>query len=32
MNPSTPPAPAMTLGNMRELGMRHLIGYCLNDA
>jgi hypothetical protein len=22
----------MTLGNMRELGVRHLIGYCLNDA
>jgi hypothetical protein len=22
----------MTLGNMRELGVRHLIAYCLNDA
>jgi hypothetical protein len=22
----------MTLGNMRELGVYHLIGYCLNDA
>jgi hypothetical protein len=22
----------MTLGNMREQGVRHLIAYCLNDA
>jgi len=22
----------MTLGNMRELGVRNLIAYCLNDA
>ena len=22
----------MTLGNMRELGVQHLIAYCLNDA
>ena len=22
----------MTLGNMRELGVHHLIGFCLNDA
>jgi transposase len=22
----------MTLGNMRELGVHHLIAYCLNDA
>jgi hypothetical protein len=22
----------MTLGNMRELGVHHLIGYCHNDA
>jgi hypothetical protein len=22
----------MTLGNMRELGVHHLIGFCLNDS
>ena len=22
----------MTLGNMRELGVHHLVAYCLNDA
>ena len=22
----------MTLGNMRELGVQHLIAFCLNDA
>jgi hypothetical protein len=25
------PGPAMTLGNMREQGVHHLIAYCLND-
>jgi hypothetical protein len=24
--------PPMTLGNMRELSVHHLIAYCLNDA
>jgi hypothetical protein len=27
-----PTGPPMTLGNMRELGVRHLIGFCHNDA
>jgi hypothetical protein len=27
-----PPGPPMTLGNMRELGVRNLIAYCHNDA
>ena len=27
-----PPGPPMTLGNMRELSVQHLIAYCLNDA
>ena len=27
-----PPGPPMTLGNMRELGVQHLIAFCLNDA
>jgi hypothetical protein len=26
------PGPPMTLGNMREQGVQHLIAYCLNDA
>jgi hypothetical protein len=26
------PGPPMTLGNMREQGMHHLIAFCLNDA
>jgi hypothetical protein len=26
------PGPPMTLGNMRQEGVRNLIGYCLNDA
>jgi hypothetical protein len=26
------PGPPMTLGNMRELGVHHLIAYCHNDA
>ena len=28
----THPAPPMTLGNMRELGVHHLVAFCLNDA
>jgi hypothetical protein len=32
MNPKHPPSPQMTLGNMRELGVQHLIAFCLNDA
>ena len=27
-----PAGPAMTLGNMRELGVQNLVAYCLNDA
>jgi transposase len=27
-----PPGPPMTLGDMRELGVRNLIAFCLNDA
>jgi hypothetical protein len=27
-----PPGPAMTLGNMRELGVQRLVASCLNDA
>jgi hypothetical protein len=30
-NPKHPPGPPMTLGNMRELGVHHLIAFCLND-
>jgi hypothetical protein len=30
--PKQPPGPAMTLGNMRELGVRNLVAYCLRDA
>jgi hypothetical protein len=30
--PKHPPGPPMTLGNMRELGVHHLIGFCLNDS
>lgn len=26
------PGPPMTLGNMRELGVHHLIAFCHNDA
>ena len=29
---TTTPGPPMTLGNMRELGVQHLIAFCLNDA
>ena len=32
MNPTQPADPAMTLGNMRELGVRNWIASCLNDA
>jgi hypothetical protein len=32
MNPKQPPGPAMTLGNMREQGVHHLIAFCLHDA
>jgi hypothetical protein len=27
-----PPGPPMTLGNMRHLGVQHLVATCLNDA
>jgi hypothetical protein len=26
-----PTGPPMTLGNMRELGEHHLIGFCMHD-
>jgi hypothetical protein len=32
MNPKQPAGPAMTLGNMRELGVQNLVASCLNDA
>jgi hypothetical protein len=32
MAPKHPPGPAMTLGNMRALGVKRLIASCLNDA
>jgi hypothetical protein len=32
MKPKQPADPAMTLGNMRELGVARLIASCLNDA
>ena len=32
MKPKHPAGPAMTLGNMRELGVARLIASCLNDA
>jgi hypothetical protein len=32
MKPKHPDGPPMTLGNMRELGMHHLIASCLNHA
>jgi hypothetical protein len=32
MTTTHPPGPAMTLGNMRELGVQRLIASCLNDA
>ena len=27
-----PPGPPMTLGNMRELGVHHLIAFCHSDS
>jgi hypothetical protein len=30
--PQHPPGPPMTLRNMRELGVHHLIDYCLNGS
>jgi hypothetical protein len=27
-----PPGPPMDLANMRELGVRHLVAFCHNDA
>jgi hypothetical protein len=30
--PKKPYSPPMTLGNMRELGVQHLVATCLNDA
>ena len=32
MAPKHPPGPAMTLGNMRDLGVQNLIASCLNEA
>ena len=32
MNPKQPAGPPMTLGNMRELGVDHLMAFCLSDA
>ena len=32
MKPKQPAGPAMTLGNMRELGVQRLLASCLNDA
>jgi hypothetical protein len=32
VNPKHPAGPAMTLGNMRELGVARLIASCLNDS
>ena len=32
MNREHPPGPPMTLGNMREQGVHHLIAYFLNDS
>ena len=30
--PKQPPGPAMTLGNMRQVGVERLIASCLDDA
>ena len=30
--PKQPAGPPMTLGNMRQLGVRNLVASCLNDA
>jgi hypothetical protein len=32
MKTKHPPGPAMTLGNMREMGVQNLIASCVNDA
>jgi hypothetical protein len=32
MKPKQPAGPAMTLGNMRDLGVHRLVASCLNDA
>ena len=32
MAPKHPPGPPMTLANMYEQGVHHLIAFCLNDA
>ena len=32
MTPKHPPGQLMTLGNMRELGAHHRIGFCNKDA
>jgi len=32
VNPKQPAGPAMTLGNMRRLGVQRLLASCLNDA
>jgi hypothetical protein len=31
MSPKHPPGPPMTLGNMRALGVKQLVAYCLRD-
>jgi hypothetical protein len=31
MNPKHPPGPAMTLGNLRQLGVQRLAIFCLNS-
>jgi len=32
MKPDHPAGPPMTLGNMRQLGVQHLVATCLKDA
>jgi hypothetical protein len=32
MNPKHTPGDPMTLGNMRHLGVRRLVAYCLNPS
>jgi hypothetical protein len=32
MKPKQPAGPAMTLGNMRHLGVQRLVAYCVRDA
>jgi hypothetical protein len=32
MNPKHSPGPPMTLGNMRQQGVRNLVAYCLSDS